>query len=263
MTAGPRPRPRNIRDRIESGGTAYGVTVQLPSPDLVEIVGATGYDYAWLDAEHGALGLTDLREMIRAADACGIDSIVRVPDHDASFIQRVLDIGATGIMVPHLRTREEAESIVAAGHYSPAGIRGACPYVRATNHRATDWSGQSERADRDVLIFGLIEDREGAENVAEIAATPGLDGLVFGPFDLGQSLGHPGDVGNPVIRDWHDRVVDACEDAGIVYVTAALDWEFGADASNRSRVVTVAIDRASIFDTWREALVRVAERNES
>jgi 2-keto-3-deoxy-L-rhamnonate aldolase RhmA len=92
----------------------------------VEIAGQVGLDYAWLDAEHGPLDLSELRELIRAADAVGLDSIVRVADHQPSFIQRVLDLGATGVMVPHIRTVDEAQSVALAVRYSPTGLRGAC-----------------------------------------------------------------------------------------------------------------------------------------
>ncbi|WP_286258976.1 HpcH/HpaI aldolase family protein [Streptomyces graminofaciens] len=247
-------RPRNIRAKLEAGQRAYGFAVQFPSPELVELGAAAGYDYVWIDAEHGSLDLSDLREMIRAADASGIDSIVRVPDHTPSFIQRVLDLGATGIMAPHVRTLEEATALVASAKYSPVGVRGACPFTRSVNHVSTDWPADYTRADRDVLVFGLIEDIEGVENLEAIAADSGLDALLCGPFDLGQALGLEADVSHPTVRDMHDRVVEACRKAGIEYVTAGVAWEFGAEATNGSRVITVVGDRGSIFEAWGKAL---------
>ncbi|MGW0038311.1 HpcH/HpaI aldolase family protein [Gordonia sp. NPDC003376] len=240
-------RNSRIRARWASGERAYGVAIQLPSPDLVEMVGQTGYDYAWLDAEHGCFSLSDLRSLIRAADAVGIDSIVRVPDHEPSFIQRVLDLGAAGIMAPHVRTLDDARAIVAAAKYNPAGIRGACPAVRSVGHITRDWKADYTSADSDLLVFGLIEDVEGVQNVEAIAAESGLDGLVFGPFDLGMEIGVDGDVGHPTVRKQHARVVEACRTAGIDYVTATVDWEFGAFPGTGSRVVTVTGDRPGIF----------------
>ncbi|MEU1301523.1 HpcH/HpaI aldolase family protein [Streptomyces shenzhenensis] len=249
---------RRIRTKLEAGERAFGFTVQLPSPELVELGGAAGYDYCWIDAEHGSLGLTELRELIRAADAAGIDSIVRVADHSASFIQRVLDLGATGIMVPHVRSVEEGKALAAAARYSPAGLRGACPFVRSAAHVSEDWTADYQRADADVLVFGLIEDIEGVENVEAIAAESGLDGLVYGPFDLGQALGLHADIAHPTVRAYHDRVVDACRKADIEYVTAGVAWEFGAEATNGSRIISVVGDRGSIFQTWKTALQEAA-----
>lgn len=241
-------RPRRIRTRLEAGERAYGLAVQLPSPEIVEIAGHIGLDYAWLDAEHGSLDLSELRNLIRAADAVGMDSIVRVADHQPSFIQRVLDLGATGIMVPHVRTVEEAQAVASAVRYSPRGVRGACPSVRSVGHVTVDWVGDYTRADADVLVFGLIEDLEGIDNVEAIAAEGGLDGLLFGPFDLGMALGLDADVSHPRLLELHDRVVDACKAAGIEYVSANVGWEFGGLEPTGSRVVTLAGDRGVLFE---------------
>jgi 4-hydroxy-2-oxoheptanedioate aldolase len=98
-----RTAPRRIRGKLESGDKAYGIAVQLPSPEIVEAVGYAGYDFAWIDAEHGAFDFGDIRELIRAADAVGIDSLVRVAGHDPTAIQHALDLGANGIIAPDVR----------------------------------------------------------------------------------------------------------------------------------------------------------------
>lgn len=230
---------------------------QLPSPDLVEIAGYTGYDFAWIDAEHGTMGLGDINHLIRAADASGIDAIVRVPDHSPSFIQRVLDAGATGVMVPHVRTAEDAAAIVAAAKFEPQGTRGACPATRAVGHLTDDWAADRLRADRDTLVFGLIEDVEGVENAGAIAAVPGLDGLVFGPFDLAMALGLDGNVSHPDIEKMRLEVVDATREAGIEYVSIA---GFGAGgslegiAASGSRIVNVSGDRGLFYTALKSSL---------
>lgn len=246
--------PRRIRRKLAAGESVFGVTFQLPSAELIEIAGGAGYDYAWIDAEHGSFSLSDIRHMIRAADAVGIDSIVRVPDHSASYIQRVLDLGAAGIMAPHVRTVADATALVAASTYSPTGIRGACPSIRSVGHLSVDWQTDYRAADDDVLIFGLIEDVEGVDNVEDIAAVPGLSGLVFGPFDLGMAMGVHGDVSNFNVRSDHDRVVAACAATGIEYVTAGISWEFGAYPSTGSRIVTVTADRGAIYGLFADSL---------
>ncbi|WP_157951424.1 HpcH/HpaI aldolase family protein [Rhodococcus opacus] len=246
--------PGRITRKLREGQRVYGVAIQIPSPELVEISGAAGYDYAWIDAEHGAFSLSEVRDLIRAADAVGMDSIVRVPDHNPSFIQRVLDTGAAGIMVPHLRTAREAKDIVAAATFSPSGIRGACPFIRAANHASFNWHADYQALDRAVIVLGLIEDLEGVDNVEAIAAVDGLTGLLFGPFDLGMAMGLHGDVSDAQIRAQHDRVVTACSASGIEYVTASIDWEFGAFPSTGSRLVTAISDKTAILSTFRNGL---------
>jgi 2-keto-3-deoxy-L-rhamnonate aldolase RhmA len=251
-----RTYPRRIRNKLEAGERAYGVTVQLPSPDSVEIVGYTGYDFAWIDAEHGTMGLGDINTLIRAADAVGIDAIVRVPDHNPSFIQRVLDAGATGIMAPHMKSTYIAAAIVGAVKFEPDGSRGACPATRAVGHLTEDWIADYQRANRDTLVFGLIEDIEGVENVSDIARVPGLDGLVFGPFDLAMSLGLQGDVTHPDIDAAASKVIQATHDAGIEYVSIPAFGSGGLDgvAASGSRIVNVTGDRGLLYTAFRSQL---------
>lgn len=247
-------RPRRIREKLETGGNAYGVIVQLPSPEIVEIAGLAGYDYVWLDAEHGSFSLTELRELIRAADAVGVDSIVRVPDHSASFIQRVLDLGAAGIIAPHVRTVEEAKSLHAAVHYAPHGHRGACPGVRAVGHVSRDWIEDSTRADRDLLLIGLIEDPDAVNQIEDLARSGHLDALVYGPFDMAMALGLGGNVQHPEVRAIHRRVVNACRDADINYFSAGVFWEFEGIETTGGRLITVTGDRSAIFSSFDTAL---------
>ena len=251
-----RQPPRRIRTKLDAGECAFGVTIQLPSPESVEIAGYTGYDFAWIDAEHGTMGIADLNALVRAADAAGIDAIVRVPDHSPSFIQRVLDLGATGIMAPHVRTVVEAEAIVRAAKFAPVGIRGACPATRAVGHISENWRTDYVRANDDVLVFGLIEDREGVENVEAIAAESGLDGLLFGPFDLAMSMGLHGDVTHPDVVALQARVGRAAWNSGIQYV-AIPGWEardLPTLASNGVRIFAVTGDRGGLHLLFSQAL---------
>lgn len=247
---------RRIRDALDAGRVPYGVTVQLPSPEIVEIAGAVGLDWVWIDAEHGSLGLEDIRHLIRAADAVGVDTIVRVPDGTPSYIQRVLDLGARGILVPHLRTPQDAIDLVRAGRYGPTGERGACPFVRSTAHYSLDWTADADRANADVLLLGLIEDPEGVENVEAIAAVPGLDGLSFGPIDLAVTLGLGSDPLHPILLDMYARVHRACRDAGIYYLgSGVLDKHFEDRAE--ADIVSISTDRRAVFEVWQGDLAHV------
>jgi 2-keto-3-deoxy-L-rhamnonate aldolase RhmA len=251
---------RRVRTKLEAGEYVFGATIQLPSPDAVEIAGYAGLDFAWIDAEHGTMDLGDIGQLVRAADAAGIDAIVRVPDHSVSFIQRVLDTGAAGIIVPHVRTHAEATTIVAAARFAPDGIRGACPATRAVGHSSLDWPSDYRRANADVLVFGLIEDAEGVENVEAIAAGSGLDGLLFGPFDLSQSAGLEGDISHADIEKMHDRVIAAVRAAGIEYLSIPA-WEPGdlATVAGYSRLLNISGDRGGLALLFRTALTQARQ----
>jgi 4-hydroxy-2-oxoheptanedioate aldolase len=248
--------PRRIRERLSANEKAFGVLVQLPSADVVEIAGYTGYDFAWIDAEHGCLSLSEVRDLIRAADASGIDSIVRIPNQDVTYVQRVLDIGASGIVIPRISTVEEGRALAASGRYGPAGTRGACPCTRAVGHSSEDWTADYCRADQDVVMIGLIEDHDGVENVEAIAQECGFDGLMFGPFDLGMSIGMGGRVLHPHIRRMHERVIAATRQAGIEYVVANAAWELDLEASG-ARIITVLGDRYALVRSFQTALADI------
>ena len=254
-----RTAPRRIRSRLEGGDKAYGIAVQLPSPEIVEAVGYAGYDFAWIDAEHGAFDLSDIRELIRAADAVGIDSLVRVAGHDPVAIQHTLDLGATGIIAPDVRNVQQARAIVSAGHFAPIGTRGACPCGRAVGHLSQDWSSDWRRMDADVLVFGIIEHPEGVDNVESIAHEGGLDGLMFGPFDLAMNLGLGDDIAAPAIEELHNRVIEATRAAGVEYVTPNAAWESDLDATG-SRIIPVAGDRAVLVSTFMRLLAESSSR---
>jgi 2-keto-3-deoxy-L-rhamnonate aldolase RhmA len=251
-----RTAPRRIRSKLESGDKAYGIAVQLPSPEIVE---AVGYDFAWIDAEHGAFDAGDLRELIRAADAAGVDSLVRVADHGQAAIQHALDLGATGIIAPDVRDVNQVRAIVSAGHFAPVGTRGACPCGRAVGHLSQDWSSDYRRMDADVLLFGIIEHPAGVDNVELIAREGGLDGLMFGPFDLAMNLGLGDDISHPDIQEMHNRVIEATRAAGIEYVTPNAAWESGLDATG-SRIIPVAGDGAALVSTFMRLLAECSGR---
>jgi 2-keto-3-deoxy-L-rhamnonate aldolase RhmA len=244
---------RRVRNQLEAGERVFGATVHLPCPAVAELAGYAGLDFVWIDAEHSVMDLSDINHLVRAADAAGIDAIVRVPDQSTTFIQRVLETGAAGLLVPHVKDVTEAKSIVAAAKFSPAGFRGACPSTRALGYGATDWSTGHRQANADVLVFGLIEEVEGVENVEQIACDSGLDGLMFGTFDLAQTLGLPGDVRHPDIMAMRERVIAATRKANIEYFSIPGWEETIAEAAQYSRVMCITGDTGTLLRAFRTA----------
>jgi len=183
-----------------------GIFVNYPAPALVELAGHIGYDWVFIDAEHGPLDLETCEHMVRAAETAGIVPIIRLPKPDPDLVHRYLDTGAMGILVPHLSSAAVAQEMVQATKFPPQGRRGAGSRTRAagfgyhmTAPEYAEWSN------RETVIFGILEDVSGYEAISSILAVDGLDGLVVGPSDLSQSLGVPG-------RTDDQRVVDAVAD---------------------------------------------------
>ncbi|PVZ05886.1 diaminopimelate decarboxylase [Actinomycetospora cinnamomea] len=185
-----------------------------PSPALVEMVGAAGYDVVILDAEHALVSPETLQDMIRAAEVSGVAPWVRVPEHDPGFVLRALDGGATGIVVPHVRCRADVEAVVRAARYAPEGMR-SLNSGRMVGHGRVDLATHVVTANARVTIVAMIEDAEALAVIDEIVTTPGLDMVLEGAADLSQSLGVPWRTRHPLVRRAVEDVHAACERHGV------------------------------------------------
>jgi 4-hydroxy-2-oxoheptanedioate aldolase len=200
---------RPLAKRLRAGEVLAGLIVKMPGAATIEMAGHSGFDLVVIDTEHGAGDVLDLEHHLRAADSAGIPALVRVGSHAPIEILRVLDAGATGIVVPRVTDPATVRAVVAAAHYPPLGRRGLATSTRAGRHGLTS-VGQHVRdaADRTVVIVQL-EDAEAVPRVEAIVATPHLDAVFVGPTDLSSSLGHPGELDHPDVAAAIDRVAEA------------------------------------------------------
>ena len=182
-------RPNRVKQRIREGKIAFGTYVNLADPAMVEILGLAGLDAVLFDMEHASFDLGLIEQMIRAADLVDVTPCVRVPDNDPKLMLRLLEIGAQGIMVPHVHSREEAAKAVKAVRYDPLGERGALAGSRAARYGTVPWEEHARTSNEEILLFAMVEDSEGLSNLASIAGVEGVDLILIGPHDLAESLG--------------------------------------------------------------------------
>lgn len=202
-----------LREKLESGVPIFGTFVTMTDPAAVEVAALAGFDYAIADLEHAAIDAESLQNHMRAARARGIGLLVRVAGNVKHEILRVLEAGAEGIMVPHIASRSDAERAVSAVRYAPLGSRGIYDNTRAGDYSAHGLGGYreyTERANAEVVLVFLIEDKEGVDNAGEIAAVEGVDVIAVGPADLSFSMGLYGSVGHPDIAAAAAQVRAAC-----------------------------------------------------
>lgn len=209
-------RPNAVRAALDEEREVYGLFVALPSPAMVEMVGAAGYDLAILDAEHALVSPGTLEHMIRAAEAFGVTPFVRVPPGDGESILRVLDAGAAGVVVPHVRSRADAEHAVRAARYAPDGTR-SLNGGRMAGYGRVDLAGYVAQANAQVMVVVMIEDAEGVDAIEDIVAVPGVDIVLEGAADLSQSLGVPWQTRHPAVTDAVRRIHTACAAAGVTF----------------------------------------------
>ncbi|NKG19914.1 HpcH/HpaI aldolase family protein [Paeniglutamicibacter terrestris] len=201
---------RKIRERER----AIGYWVVLDSPVSTERIARLGYDYVALDAQHGLIGYSGMLHGLLAIDASAqAAGVVRVEANNATAIGKALDAGAVAIIVPLVNNAQDAADAVRYAKYPPHGIRSYGPMRSALRVGPVP-----AEADATTLVFAMIETPGGLDNVEEIAAVPGLDGLYVGPSDLALAIGaaFPGD---PAIKEEFEaalvRVSDAAQAAGI------------------------------------------------
>jgi 2-dehydro-3-deoxyglucarate aldolase/4-hydroxy-2-oxoheptanedioate aldolase len=184
-----------------------GTVLTLPVPEVAEVVALAGFDWLFVDMEHG---LIDLAAVQRVTQAVGhlCPCIVRVPTNEPILIAKALDTGAAGIIVPHVNTADEARAIVRAAHYPPAGRR-SLGVARAQGYGGRIADAIAHDNDRTVVV-AQVEHIDAVANIGEIVAEPGVGAVFIGPFDLSASLGKPGEIGAPDVQQAIGTVVSAC-----------------------------------------------------
>ncbi len=204
---------RNLRGALRSGSPMFGVLVKTASHQIIEALGYAGLDFVMLDQEHGPFSSNQLDVSLLACKAAGVAGIVRVSQLDESLMLTALDLGAAGIMVPHIRSAKDAERAVGAARYR-GGHRSFSNSTRAGQYATSGMADHIDQADDAVAVIALIEDPEGVENAAAIARVPGLDMMLVGHADLAISMGQPSAAAEAVLKA-EARVVKAARDAGI------------------------------------------------
>lgn len=189
----------NLGELLRSGKPTVGTWNQIAAPELIDLIGWNGFDYAIIDCEHGPFGIEAAERQGRACLAAGIAPALRVPANDPVWIGKALDAGVATLVIPNVSTQNEAARAVAATRYAPDGTRGACPCVRATGHFTADWPAHVARTEAETGVIALVESAEGVANIDAIVATEGLAALMIGPFDLAVSLGLSGDWRHPTV----------------------------------------------------------------
>ena len=201
-----------FRTRLRAHERLIGTFVKTTSPHVVEVLGRSGLDYLILDAEHAPFDRRDVDQAVLAARAVACPLLVRVPNTRADTLLDVLDLGATGVLAPHVRSATEAAHVLSACRYR-GGTRGFSNSSRAGDYGALSMGDLVARADAEVAVLCQIEDRDAVEHVDEIAALDGIDCLFLGRADLTLSYG-AASLSDPVVDAAVERVCAAGRAAG-------------------------------------------------
>ena len=202
-----------VKDVLRSGNTAIGATASLGSP--VELLSDAGFDFLLFDTQHSPVGIKELQYQVKAMKGKRASPIIRVADNDQALICFALDIGAKGIIVPMINTKEEAEDMVNYCKYHPDGIRSNAG-MRGEWGEFESYRDYMDTVNEELLIVPMIETMKSMNNLEDILSVPDIDVLLVGPSDLSINLDVTLDYLNPKYQEALDRISEACKDAGVV-----------------------------------------------
>ena len=207
-------RPSRVLRKLRAGQTVACVKLNTIDPRVVEIACASGFDCIWLCNEHCPGDWLMLENMIRAAKMYDVDTLVRVSKGSYSDYIRPLEMDATGIMVPHLMSAEEARQVVRMTRFHPIGRRPVDGGNADGGFCRIDFVDYIEQANRERFVIVQIEDPEPLDQLDEMAAVPGIDMLLFGPGDFSHGIGKPGQWDAPEVVSARKALLEAARRHG-------------------------------------------------
>jgi 4-hydroxy-2-oxoheptanedioate aldolase len=244
---------QELRAALAAKHVAIGTWVQSPSPEAVEILGWSGWDFVILDLEHAPFAGETLPNLIRAAEASGAAALVRVPLEAPEQVGKALDLGAAGIVTPGVKSAESAAEVVRLTRFPPHGSRGASRSTRQLHYGATPFANLVAADGPRPLVVHQVEARLATDNLDSIIGVEGVDVIFIGPYDLSTTLGLPGQFEHPTVRSAISEIVKRAGDAGIavgIWMPDAKSARFWIEQG--VRFVTVSNNELMLFEAASE-----------
>ena len=213
-------RTNQLKVKLASGATVYGLISSIPSPVAIELIAEAGFDFVIIDMEHVLINPETVENMIRTAESYALTPLVRVADLDPKTLLRLLDGGAQGIVLPMVEDPGQLAAAIAACKYHPQGRR-SLNAGRPGSFGKHSLAHYVEQANAQVMVVAMIESAAGVRRAAEIAAVPGLDMILEGAADLSQSLGMPWRIDQPEVQQALLATWQAARAAGVPYCAIA------------------------------------------
>lgn len=195
----------SLKQRLSQCELTIGSWITLGHPSIAEIMASAGFDWLVLDAEHSVLELSEIQTLIQVLDGRQCPAIVRLTSNHPDQIKRVMDAGATGVMVPMIKSAEDATTAVSSVYYPPSGNRGV-GLARAQGYGAS-FPAYKQWLQNNAVVIVMIEHIEAVKNIDAILAVANVDAYIIGPYDLSGSMGRPGELDHPDVQAAIEQVL--------------------------------------------------------
>jgi 2-dehydro-3-deoxyglucarate aldolase/4-hydroxy-2-oxoheptanedioate aldolase len=249
----------HTRERLARGETVFGCALQVyRSAEIPRAFAAAGFDYVFIDMEHGAYDLETVQDMIAASNGAGITPIVRVAELLYSLVARLLDAGAQGIILPRVEDPRLLEEAISWMRFPPVGKRGYGVNPTMVSYEAHSFAEIIEHQNRNTVAVVQFETRLAMDRADELLAVKGVDIAMVGPADLSISLGVPGEFENPLMISTIQRLIEKCNRHGVVpgiqvrTVAAAKAW-----AERGMRFVGAGGEHGLLLEKAKEAVAQL------
>lgn len=230
----------------------FGMTVYSGCPAIIEALGHFGFDFAFIDAEHTSMSVTDLKECVMAARLTGVSPLVRVTCPDMIQIRKALEMGAEGVIVPHVRTKEEMETCVRGAKFPPKGRRGYDATVRSAAYGGAGFNASEyiEHSNGTELVIPMAEDFEFMDRIDELMGVPGIDAINFGPADfaLSRNIRVFYDVNQPEVQEAMSEIAKRTKKMNIGLMAPAIPPTKESVDTLLSRGVNMVIMGSDMFN---------------
>lgn len=232
--------PKNhFKAALARGERQLGMWMSIPDTGVAELLAGSGLDWIVIDNEHAAIDAVSSLPLMQAMGGYAVTPVLRPAWNNFVEIKKMLDCGAQTILVPYIQNADEAEQAVRALRYPPEGIRGVAGITRASRFGAVE--NYIAKANAEMCLLAQVETVEALENLDQILAVPGVDGVFIGPADLGASMGYPGQSGHPEVRA---AILDATRRiraAGVAPGILSMDRAFLAEVEDAGALF-IAVD---------------------
>jgi len=253
---------KRFKERLRSEEVLMGTMLEeLEGPKLVKVLAESGFDFFFIDCEHGAYSLESVSNMIMASDFSRIIPFVRVAEIRKEAVLKVLDLGTGGIMFPAIKTAKEAKEAVRLSKYKPRGNRGYATFKYYSNYNTGHPAEILEEANKGLILIMQIETREAVGCISDIAGVEGVDALLVGPGDLSLSYGHTGEPRHPEVVSAIEKVIITAKEKKLgagIHCGKLDDLLFWKDKG--MNILMWSSPLSMIYNTSRGALKSIRER---